>query len=392
MRRILVGLGAGLWLAASAAAQSTTTSLAPTTTVTATSTTAPSTTLTTTTSTSVTTVPCGGGGGGKYDPRACVESSTSKEECRQECCSADFEDLVAECNACEECDELAWSDFLDEWRAAGEFYRTCQVDGGNALKFVEFNVPDSCRAYVAGCKATARRHVRQCADVDRCVGCCGQVLTRWRRNARRALLRNTPEPRRCRKAVRCLRRAERKVRACRNACRRAPTCGESQLRLCLEASAGGRQVLACYAKCAEKCHRPESYRWCIQACQGLDECEAFDECAGIALPTTVTTIGPTTSTIGGVTTSTVGVTTSTVGGATTSTVAVTTSTLAVPSGGLGAWLRPWAAPARGTCLEREERTCVTVTTSSTSTSTSTSSTTTTTLRTSTTIFIGLFMR
>jgi hypothetical protein len=339
MRRILVGLGLAMCSVSLAAAQSTTTTVAPTsstTTTTSTSTTASSVISSSTTSTFTTTSTsvgptCGNTSVASYDPRACARcgksEGTSKEVCRQDCCSSDFALLSDSCNAFGDCDDGAWSDFVDGWNKAGTFYNTClREKGDNTDKFATYNLPDSCREYVGGCKATGLRHVRQCADVDRCVTCCRTTLRRWRHSIAGVVRRKSANPRRCQKAIRCLRRASRKAEACRNACRRAPTCGQDELRTCLDKTKGGRDVLRCFGKCADKCHKPDAYPWCIQACQGLNQCNAFDDCT---------------------------------------------------SGS--------SAETDGRCLSRDDRgACVPVTTTSTSTSSSTSSSVTTTTNTSST--------
>jgi len=51
------------------------------------------------------------------------------------------------------------------------------------------------------------------------------------------------------------------------------------VRICLEKSPNGREVLECYGKCADKCSNTDAYRWCVQACQGLNECDAYEGCA-----------------------------------------------------------------------------------------------------------------
>jgi hypothetical protein len=285
MRRIIVGVCLSLWGACLAVAQSTTSTLVTTTSTSTPTSTATSTSLATSTSTSTTTTTSSTVLVEDYDPKQCAREATAKDACRQECCTAGYDMLVAQCDG-DACGG-DWDEFVDDWRLAGEFYKFCQnTDDDEAdfeveavgAKFVEFNVDKSCRAYQFGCKKAARKHVRQCADAGRCVGCCRTVLRRWRAKAVRTVMRGGLRAA-CRQSVRCLRKATRKSQACRTACRRRPTCGESQFRQCLEAKPAGREVLGCYAKCAGKCENSDSYRWCLQACQGLDDCGVFDVCA-----------------------------------------------------------------------------------------------------------------
>jgi hypothetical protein len=276
--------------------------------------------------------------------RSCKSEGGSKEECRQGCCSSYFDALVEPCNAFGDCDDGAWDDFVDQWNKANNFYKGClrsdeAVEPSIAIAFQRYNLPDSCREYVGGCRVTALRHVNQCADAERCVTCCRTTLRRWR-HAIAADLRRVSS-RRCQKAIRCLRRGGRKTEACRNACRRTPTCGQAEVEECLASRQIGREVLRCYGKCADKCSDREAYPWCIQACNGLKDCTAFDACVDFG-STTVTSTSEGTA---------------------------------------------FAAHANGgACLVREDRTCeATITTTSTSTTSSTATTTSTSSTTSSTI-------
>jgi hypothetical protein len=280
MRRILAGVCVGLWGASLALAQSTTTTVA------ATSSTSIGTSTSTTSSTS-TSIGCTDPTltFETFDPRQCAQDEAFKDDCRVGCCTDAFDCLADSCNPNGLCDLGAWSDFRDEWARAGEFYKYCQnpedpnltEEFDIAARFVEFNVDDSCRQYPFGCKKAARRHVRQCADNDRCIGCCQTALVRWRAAAIRTVKRAGGGAF-CKQAIRCLRRATSKGTACRNACRRKPTCGEDAFKRCLEKTSQGREVLECYGKCTEKCGNADAYRWCVQACQGLNDCQSFGEC------------------------------------------------------------------------------------------------------------------
>src|SRR5262245_18250905 len=140
MRKTAAAVLAALLAGSHAAAQTTSTSLGPatSTTLTSTSTTASSssTTVTPTTTTSVTTI-CAGDGSGQvegYDPRECAQEAVdfgdSKEECRQDCCTSDFEDNVDSCDSCG-CDAADLDTFKAGWMNANRFYNTCLVEGGN---------------------------------------------------------------------------------------------------------------------------------------------------------------------------------------------------------------------------------------------------------------------
>jgi len=282
MRRIIAGVFLGLWGSVHALAQTTTTTVVGTSSTAIVTSTFTSTSSSSSSSTSSTI--CTGAACTNYDPRQCARTSDSKEDCREDCCTAGFDELVGTCDG-DACGG-DWDDFVEEWQRAGQFYKYCQNTDADTefteeqigQKFVEFNVDDSCRAYRFGCKKAARKHVRQCADAGRCVACCRTVLRRWRARAVRDVKQGGVGAS-CRKGIRCLRRATRKTEACRGACRRRPTCGESAFRQCLEATPSGREVLACYAKCADKCGNANSYRWCLQACQGLGDCAAVDACS-----------------------------------------------------------------------------------------------------------------
>jgi hypothetical protein len=172
------------------------------------------------------------------------------------------------------------------------------------------------------------------------VTCCRTTLRRWRQDAARDVLQAPDSTPQCRQAVRCVRRASRKAEACRDACRRTPTCGQDELRECLVSRPAGRDVLECYGKCADKCAQPDAYPWCIQACIGINLCDAFEMCADVGATTVTSTSDGT----------------------------------------------EFAARANGgACLIREDRTCeATLTTTSTSTSSSTARSTTSTSTSSTT--------
>lgn len=370
MRRILAAVSAALCAASLASAQTTTTTVVPSTTTTVAASTSTTTSSSTSTSSTITL--------GGYDPRTCADESSTKEECRRDCCSADFEDLAATCNgdAC----GTDWDLFVEQWQQAGDFFKYCQnteddeSDFGFEFeieaigqKYREFNVDDTCQEYRFGCKKAARKHARQCADSDRCVGCCRTTMKRWRARAAAEVQRGSLGPE-CRKAVQCLRRVSRQANACRNACRRRPACGAQQIRECLAATPKGRTILDCYAKCSEKCSNRDSYKWCYQACQGLDQCDAIVGCGGASSATTTSTTSPPTSTIASTSSTLVGASTTT----TTIAGASTTTTVAAAS-----------ARARGECLERESLAlCVEITTTSTSTSSTTSTTSQSTTSTS----------
>lgn len=301
------------------------------------------------------TLPACGTADASDTPQACAQGCKSeggsKEDCRQGCCTSYFDALVEPCNAFGDCDDGAWDDFIVQWNKANDFYNGClrsetdTVEPSIPIAFQRYNLPDSCREYVGGCKVTALRHVNQCADAERCVTCCRTTLRRWRHAIAGDLLRAS-NARRCQNAIRCLRRGSRKAEACRDACRRTATCGQGELRECLASKPAGREVLECYGKCADKCGNPEAYPWCIQACNGLKECKGFDDAIECAEEGTTTVTSTSDGTV-------------------------------------------FAARANGgACLTREDRTCeATITTTSTSTSSSTATSTTSTSTSSTTLFV-----
>jgi hypothetical protein len=390
MRSIVASVCVALCGASLAAAQSTTTTIGGTSsTVPASS----STSIAVTTSTSVTSTTIDFDG---YEPKTCARTEASKEDCREVCCTEDFDALAASCDlsACDGDPAL-----LEQWVTVGQFYKYCQNPEDPIVtdlfevetiadKFEEFNASDSCRAYEFGCKRAARKHARQCADSDRCVACCRTVLHRWRAKRARVARQTSTDVPACRAALRCLRRATRKSEACRRACRQRPTCGENAFRTCMEKSQGGRMVLACYSKCTDKCSNSDSYKWCLQACQGLDECASYDSCSGAApATTTTTTVGPTTTALGSTSTVPASTSTSLPGGPTTTTPTTTTpptTVLPVNEPAFGFTSSIGLARPRGVdgCLTKEPSFCVEITTTSSSTSTSTSSTSQSTTSTS----------
>lgn len=292
MRSLLVILAAGLWTASTAAAQttSTTTLLSTSTTLSSTTTTTmlgsttvtSSVTTTTATTTSVTTLP----------GATCAESTTTKAGCRESCCANLFTEQSADCNADGSCVESEYERFAEQWRKAGLFYKFCQnpedpnpevslaFDDVSAIRktFARFNVDKSCRAYLFGCKKAARKHVRQCADADRCVACCRTAMVRWRKAALKRV-RARGGGGLCRPAIRCLKTATRNAKICRDQCRDAATCGQTEFMNCLTGTFNGKDVRRCYSKCANKCRNGDSYRWCLQACQGLHECGPYEDCS-----------------------------------------------------------------------------------------------------------------
>ena len=297
MRSVLAALAAGLWTATLAAAQtsttvpasttttligSTTTTLVGSTTTTVVTSTVTTVSSTTVTSTSVTTLP----------GQTCAQATDSKRGCRESCCSNLFNEQSADCNADGNCVESEYQAFAEQWRKAGLFYKFCQnpddpnpeVSGAfedvSAIRktFARFNVDSSCQAYLFGCKKAARKHVRQCADNDRCVACCRMATVRWRAEAIKRV-RARGGGKLCNPAIRCLKTATKNAKICRDQCRRTETCGQADFMECLTGSLAGWDVRRCYKKCANKCRSNDSYVWCLQACQGLSECGPYEECA-----------------------------------------------------------------------------------------------------------------
>jgi hypothetical protein len=270
MRLVLVAASLGLCVVGSAWAGGGTTSTVPSTTTSTSSSTSSS--SVTTTSVTTTTVACSGD---------CDADAVDKPDCKG-CCGTCFQQDALACNT-GSCNSSAWGAFVDAYRTANQDYEACQDDEDAATRaadFTRYNVNDSCFKYQIGCNNYARKIGNidgfPCAGIQECVACCSTVLVRKQRQLARNLVRGNAG---CRQALKCFRKQVRRRVGCEARCRQRPTCGAESFRDCLEGLQRGRPLLACFGKCADKCGNRDSYKWCLQACSGADECDAFDKCS-----------------------------------------------------------------------------------------------------------------